>query len=155
MAHLNRSHSPSPVDINDDATINFRQNTGEVSYTSGADAIFTEPNDNVTLSPKTIREEKLLAVSCLFQLCYRTVIPNRPPVVASSTNLLPHGLGSFNPRPIGKLLFIRYSNHLAIANIQVEKLLARSTTLSVNGALNHDEPLPADDNSILLIKPSR
>lgn len=104
MSHLNRSNSPSPVDINDDASINFRRSTDHVSFAPSADATLNEAADNVTLSPKTIREEKLLAISYLFQLCYRTVIPNRPPSVASSTNLLPQGLSSFNPRPIGKFL---------------------------------------------------
>jgi hypothetical protein len=90
------SNSSSPVDINDDSTINYSRNSNEISFVQ---------NGNTESIPKTIREEKLLAVSRLFQLCYRTVIPNRPPPVASNANLLPQGLSAFNPRPIGINLF--------------------------------------------------
>jgi hypothetical protein len=100
LAHLNNStDSSSPVDINDDSTINFDSNSDDISFVQNSNLISNEDTDS---RPKTIREEKLVAVSRLFQLCYRTVIPNRPPSAASSTNLLPQGLSSFNPRPIGK-----------------------------------------------------
>jgi hypothetical protein len=99
------SNSSSPVDINDDSTINYSRNSNEISFVQKSDLNFNEENGNTESIPKTIREEKLLAVSRLFQLCYRTVIPNRPPPVASNANLLPQGLSAFNPRPIGINLF--------------------------------------------------
>ena len=104
LAHLNNTHSntSSPVEINDDGTINFRSSSDEISFIQTSDLISNEEKQRNDSVPKTIREEKLLAVSRLFQLCYRTVIPNRPPTVSSSTTLLPQGLSSFNPRPIGR-----------------------------------------------------
>jgi hypothetical protein len=110
LAHLNNSNSnsSSPVEINDDATINFNRNSDEISFIQTSDLISNEENQTIDSTPKTIREEKLLAVSRLFQLCYRTVIPNRPPPVASSTNLLPQGLSAFNPRPIGIDFFFKF-----------------------------------------------
>jgi hypothetical protein len=107
LAHLNKSNSnsSSPVEINDDATINFNRHSDEISFIQTSDLISAEENQNIDSIPKTIREEKLLAVSRLFQLCYRTVIPNRPPPVAASATLLPQGLSAFNPRPIGMNIF--------------------------------------------------
>ncbi|CAF5123344.1 unnamed protein product, partial [Rotaria magnacalcarata] len=54
------------------------------------------------LTQPVTRKDKLEAVSHLFQLCYRTVIPNQPPTVNSNSNLIPDSLSSFNPRPIGR-----------------------------------------------------
>jgi hypothetical protein len=75
---LNHSDSPSPVDITDDSIINFDRHADEISFVSNCELNPNEENENTnSITPKTIREEKLLAVSRLFQLCYRTVIPNR------------------------------------------------------------------------------
>ena len=101
LAHLNDSNSSSLVDVNNDSTVNFIHNPDEISFNKKSALISNEENQNIDATPKTIREEKLLAVSRLFELCYRTVIPNRPPPVASSATLIPQGLSAFNPRPIG------------------------------------------------------
>ena len=82
-----------------------------------------------------MREEKLLAVFHLFQLCYRTVIPNRPPPMVSHSNLLPNALGSFNPRPFGKFS-VRLACPHHVRRLQAEKSLARSILSSANGARN-------------------
>jgi hypothetical protein len=96
VTNLNNStDSSSPVDINDDLTINYRSNTNEISFRENTNGKTEENNEIHDSLPKTIREEKLLAVSRLFNICYRTVIPNRPPAVSSRTM-------TFNPPPIGK-----------------------------------------------------
>jgi hypothetical protein len=95
----NSTDSPSPVDINDDATTNFTRDSDEISFSQKSNSTSNENSDSI---PKTIREEKLIAVSRLFHLCYRTVIPNRPPPITSNAV---QGLSSFNPRPIGINLF--------------------------------------------------
>jgi hypothetical protein len=101
--HLSDStDSPSPVDINDDLTVNITRNSSEISFGKNANLLSDENNTDFKLG--TVRERKLLEVSRLFNLCYRTVIPNRPPTIAPSTNSLPSGLSAFNPRPIGKNL---------------------------------------------------
>ncbi len=105
----NSTDSSSPVDINDDATINSNHNSDEIPNLTA-----DENNENEDSIPKTIREAKLLDVSRLFHLCYRTVIPNRPPSIASSTTLLPQGLSSFNPRPIGMNLFFLLINKILL-----------------------------------------
>ncbi|CAF4453356.1 unnamed protein product, partial [Rotaria magnacalcarata] len=60
------------------------------------------------LTQPVTRKDKLEAVSHLFQLCYRTVIPNQPPTVNSNANLIPDSLSSFNPRPIGTDFLLLY-----------------------------------------------
>ncbi|CAF1087450.1 unnamed protein product [Adineta ricciae] len=102
LTRVNESNSSSPVDINDDATINFNRNVDEISFGQRSDTNPNDTNKTTDSTWKTVREEKLLAVSHLFELCYRTVIPNRPPPVSSNINLLPQGLSAFNPRPIGR-----------------------------------------------------
>ncbi|CAF2741692.1 unnamed protein product [Rotaria sp. Silwood2] len=100
--NLSASNSLSSVTINDNSTINFNHNTDQLSFNQNIDLNSSETNENGDSIPSTIRKEKLFAVFHLFQLCYRTVIPNRPPTTNSSTNLLPDSLSSFNPRPIGR-----------------------------------------------------
>ncbi|CAF3858306.1 unnamed protein product [Adineta steineri] len=106
------SNSSPPVDVTDHSTINFNRNADEISFAQKSDLNSNEEHENTSSPPKTIREEKLLAVSHLFQLCYRTVIPNRPPPVASNTNLLPQGLSAFNPRPIGREIARSFNNFI-------------------------------------------
>lgn len=96
----------SQVKINDDLKVNYNSNSDEVSLNQTVESISEEKNENTDIIPNTIRKEKLLAVSHLFQLCYRTVIPHRLPTSTSNMNLLSEGLGSFNPRPIGIFLFL-------------------------------------------------
>lgn len=73
------------------------------SPSSDSDEIVSLQNsvDEISVA-KTARAEKLLSLSRLFHICYRTVIPNRPPTMTASGNLLPNSFGSFNPRPIGR-----------------------------------------------------
>ncbi|CAF0925292.1 unnamed protein product [Rotaria sordida] len=96
------SNSSSSVNTNGSSTINFHRDSDEVSFNQNIDLNISETNKDIDSIPLTTRKEKLLGVSHLFQLCYRTVIPNRPPTTTSSTNLLPDSLSAFNPRPIGR-----------------------------------------------------
>ena len=98
FTHLNNStDSSSPVDINEDLTINFNPHSNEISFGQNANSVVNETNDNSESIPRTLREEKLHAVSRLFHLSYRAVIPNRPPTISATTHP-----SAFNPRPIGK-----------------------------------------------------
>ncbi|CAF3352755.1 unnamed protein product [Rotaria sp. Silwood1] len=96
------SNSSSLANIHENSTINFNRNSDDISFNQNIDFNAPETNENLDSIPSTIRKEKLLAVSQLFQLCYRTVIPNRLPTTTSNTNLLADSLSSFNPRPIGR-----------------------------------------------------
>ena len=93
------------MDINEDLTINYHRNTSGISFGDKTNGTTEEDNVIQDSLPKTIREEKLMAVSRLFNVCYRTVIPNRPPPPMSSrTMTLPPALSAFNPQRIGKIL---------------------------------------------------
>jgi len=112
LSHLNHSDSPSPVDINDDASINNHRTTEDVSLGSNQDESSTDNNDEDDSRPKTVREEKLLDISRLFHMCYRTVIPNPPPIIASTTSTFPPVWGALNPRPIGREIARSFNNFL-------------------------------------------
>lgn len=95
------SQSPLSVDIDEDASKDMEDSFVNTSFTS-----FNFTPDEKILpehcsKPKSIREERLIAVSQLFQICYRTVIPNRPPMLVNSDTNFPIPLGSLNPRPMG------------------------------------------------------
>ena len=104
LPHLNRSNSPSPVHINEDASVSVQSQLNEdISLTSAADVLSNGRSETQTWKPKNIREKKLIELSHLFQICYRTVIPNPPPSISANAKLFPQGFGSLNPRPMGKL----------------------------------------------------
>lgn len=123
------------MDINEDLTINYRSNTSEVSFGENTNGKTDENNVLHDSLPKTIREEKLLAVSRLFNTCYRTVIPNRPPVSSRP-------LSTFNPQPIGKNFQI-HSLKFSFSP-QDEKSHVQSIISSANGAIHLDEVLWLD-----------
>jgi hypothetical protein len=104
-AHLNDSTLPSHINTNHDNPSNpsNQQTVDQESSTfSSESAVNDDSQCQKDATPKTVREEKLLGVSRLFQLCYRTVIPNRLPALNSPANALSQGMNGFNSRPFGK-----------------------------------------------------
>ncbi|CAF3568061.1 unnamed protein product [Rotaria socialis] len=99
---LEKSNSPVLNSVTEDATVSFTQNSDEITFNQNVDSNVIEKSETTHLTQPVTRKDKLEAVSHLFQLCYRTVIPNQPPTVNSNANLIPDSLSSFNPRPIGR-----------------------------------------------------
>lgn len=97
----NQNHTSKKNSIADSSTISFNPSSDEITLNQTSDSKTNEKIESTNSEPASIRKQKLLSVAHLFQLCYRTVIPNQPPTTISNTNLLPDGLSGFNPRPIG------------------------------------------------------
>lgn len=107
----NSTDSSSPVDINEDSTINYHRPTSGITFEDTTNGATEEDHVIQDSLPKTVREEKLVAVSRLFNVCYRTVIPNRPPSMSSRSMTLPPALSAFNPQPIGKNSKLNFYNN--------------------------------------------
>ncbi|CAF4749964.1 unnamed protein product, partial [Rotaria magnacalcarata] len=72
---LEKSNSSVLNSVTEDATVNFTQNSDKITFNQTVDSNVIGKSKTTDLTQPVTRKDKLEAVSHLFQLCYRTVIP--------------------------------------------------------------------------------
>ncbi|CAF4802789.1 unnamed protein product, partial [Rotaria magnacalcarata] len=72
---LEKSNSSVLNSVTEDATVNFTQNSDKITFNQNVDSNVIGKSKTTDLTQPVTRKDKLEAVSHLFQLCYRTVIP--------------------------------------------------------------------------------